>query len=824
MTQHNSQPQPDHQYLVGDIQISGDGNEFNFVQGNNNHFFKYEITPQGGVVNILPPEQAPRITALQTPIRLLPRLSSDLFGRKTEIGQSVMALEASQTIELYGSAGIGKSVLLRQLAHHKIAASLKYFPDGVIYFHLLREEPVEDLQQKLFEAFYASDRPFKPSAIRVRHELQNKRALILLDNAKLSRKDIEKLGETAPNCVFAFTSSERSLWGEGHPIQVGGLSLDASLDLIERELKRSLTAQEQAAVTAICTDLNGHPLEILQHIAGVRESKEWLADVAGRVQKNTSQKARTEQLLKPLSQQKRSILAALAALGGIAISAKQALAIADEGTESDLGTLREMHLVQQEGSRYSLSANLLDSVKQIENLTPYMERAVFFVTKWAQNTTPEKLQQESEAISHLLQWSVKQGRWNDVLLLGKPFESALALSGQWELQAQVLQWYEQAAENLGDNSAVAWVLHQSGVRSLGLGETFRARNLLNQAFKLRQKLGDLRGAELTQRCLNFKFPTVPPITDFLEPPAPQPSPPHSPWTDFLKKILIPTFVTGGLVGAGMLIAPRIQIPPGDSTPPKISAPTSDPGSIASETPIPEPSPTPIQDPSISSCVAADVKVELNIRPSPDLNAEAIGKLSSRQQASTTKMRQGDFIEISDPIKGWINAGFTQPCDSKNFARAPKPIPSKEVADSQPEVNQPSSDSPSQPQKQLTQVYKGPWSSDVINGLQLIVDEVEKTDGVAKLYVRAKNHTTRDLNLSFFFNGFYAFDNLGNPYSVGANRWSDVIPASGTTRAYITLQPEINPDASSVTVTFGNTGQGPGDSGGGKLSVSGIQVK
>lgn len=537
---------------------------------NNVHFFKYEITPQGGVVNILPPEQAPRITARQTPIRLRPRAFSDLHGREIELEQSVTALKASQAVELYGLAGIGKSVLLRQLAHHATAESLQYFPDGVVYFHQLRDEPVEDLQQRLFEAFYESDRPFKPSAVRVQHDLQNKRALILLDNAKLSRRDIEKLGEIAPNCVFAFTSLERSLWGEGQPIQVGGLSSRAALDLIQRKLQRSLTPQEQAAAEAICTSLNGHPLEILQQIAGVCEGKEWLADVAGRVQKNASQKGRVEQLLKPLDRQKRSVLAALAALGGIAISAKQVLAIAGEGTESDLGTLKEMHLVQREGSRYSLSKNLLDSVEQIENLTPYMERAVFFVTKWAQHTTPEKLQQESEAISHLLQWSVKQGRWDDVLLLGKPFESALALSGQWELQAQVLQWYEQAAEHLGNKAAVAWALHQSGVRSLGLGQVSRAQNLLNKALKLRKDLGDVRGAQIAHQCLNFKPPTAPSIP---APPVPIPPQP-SPWTDLLKKALVPALVTSGLIGSVLFVVPKIMSPQ--------IAPTSTPSTLSSQ--------------------------------------------------------------------------------------------------------------------------------------------------------------------------------------------------------------------------------------------------
>jgi|GEM_PF-809332 len=789
---------------------------------NNLHFFKYEITPQGGVVNILPPEQAPRITALQTPIRLLPRLSSDLFGREKEIEQSDIALKASQTIELYGPAGIGKSVLLRQLAHHETAKSLKHFPDGVIYFHLLREEPVEDLQQELFKAFYDSDRPFKPSAVRVRHELQNKCALILLDNAKLSRKDIEKLGETAPNCVFAFTSSERSLWGEGQPIQVGGLSLDAALDLIKRELKRSqsLTAQEQAAATAIYAGLNGHPLEILQHIVGVRESKEWLADVAGRVQKNTSQKARTEQLLKPLDQQKRSILAALAALGGIAISAKQALAIADEGAESDLGTLKGMHLVQQEGSRYSLSKNLLDSVREIENLIPYKKRAVSFFTKWAQHTTPKELQQESEAVSHLLQRAVKQGRWNDVLLLGKPFESALALSGQWELQAQVLQWYEQAAENLGDRSAVAWALHQSGVRSLGLGETSRAQNFLNKAFRLRQELGDLRGAGLTQQCLNFKFPnalTVPP------------SPPPSPWEDLLKRALVPALVTTGLVGGVLVSRPTLN-PSASSTPtetPSISI-SPVPNSSESATPTPTPTATPTNDPSISKCVAADVETKLNIRSEPNSSTEEIGKLSPKEEATTTGRRQGRFIEINAPMQGWIYEGkekYAIPCDG-TFVRSTKLIPSPTPLSSIP----PSTSSSPPPKnasspKLITECSK-PWSSEWVNGLRLTIESVETVDEKPRIHMKAETQANVDQRLSFFFNEFYMNDNLGNSYGVDplATNWGDRIPGSGILRGYVTLNRPIDLGASTITVNFGNTGQSTGDPGGGKLCISGIPVR
>ena len=140
---------------------------------------------------------------------------------------------------------------------------------------------------------------------------------------------LRKLWEIMPNCVFLFSSSERSLWGEGQPIQIGGVSQGAALVLIKQELGRSLTSQDQAAAEAICLSLNGHPLEILQQIASVRENKEWLADVAGRIKANPSPEARTRHLLGSLSSPQRTVLTALAALGGI--GSLRSTSISDRG-------------------------------------------------------------------------------------------------------------------------------------------------------------------------------------------------------------------------------------------------------------------------------------------------------------------------------------------------------------------------------------------------------------------------------------------------------------------------------------------------------------
>ncbi|MCY7320901.1 MAG: hypothetical protein LH660_03645, partial [Phormidesmis sp. CAN_BIN36] len=633
----------------------------------------YQITQHGGFFNFIQAEQAPKITARPTPIReFQPRPFPDLFGREAEIQQGLAALESSQTVEFYGSAGVGKSVLLRHLAHYPIAESLKLFPDGVLYFHLHQQEPMEDFQQQLFEAFYDSDRPFKPSAVRVRHDLHNKRALIILDNASLSQEDIEKLWEIAPNCVFLFTSLERNLW-EGQSIRMGGISLDGALSLIKRDLgRRSLTPQECKAAESLCMVLNGHPLEILQQIARVREGIESLAEAAHRVKSAASGKTRVGQLLGFLNQPQRVVLAALAAMGGVGLLAQQASAIADvPDVKSALDYLKSRHLIQQENSRYSLSNNLLESVQQQENFTPYLKKAMFFFTNWAQQATPKQLQEESGAVSHLLHSAVKQGQWNDVLLMAKPFEGALALSGQWELQEQVLRLYQQAAESLGNRTAIAWAAHQSGVRSLCLGNTIAARKSLTKAAQLRQELGDYRGAEQSQHHLNLRVPTptIPVELDPPDPPIPQP------WLNALKRILVPTLVTGSLIGTGVIFLPKfMSSQPGNSTPPS-PTPTatisSSPQPAISETPTAEPTPTPYQDPKISSCVAADVVKDLGVYREPDFNTERLKQLAPKDKMSTTKWRQGSFIEISEPIKGWVNGKFTVPCGEK-FARAPEP--------------------------------------------------------------------------------------------------------------------------------------------------------
>ena len=288
----------------------------------------------GGVVNIVQPEQQPRPQPRPSPIFLRPRPFPGLLDREAEINAASAALQSALPVEFHGQAGLGKTTLLRHLAYHPADTS---FPDGVIYLSA-RHQPVADLLQSLFDAFYESDAPFKPTDAQVRHALQGKQALILLDDVNLARDEVEALMDAAPGCTFLLASSERRLWGEGRAMALHGLPSDDALALVERELGRPLTPEERPAAQALCTALECHPLRLLQAAAMAREEGRSLAEVAVRLSPSTMlrtgarDKARRTEALSPtemltaealnsLQEPEQQVLAALATLGGASLPA-----------------------------------------------------------------------------------------------------------------------------------------------------------------------------------------------------------------------------------------------------------------------------------------------------------------------------------------------------------------------------------------------------------------------------------------------------------------------------------------------------------------------
>ena len=265
----------------------------------------------GGVVNIAMPDEQPHWQPRLAPVLLRPRRFTGLLDRKVETSAATAAVHAAQPVEFYGSAGLGKTSLLRHLAYDLPNTSCA---DGVVYLSA-HQQPVADLLQFLFEAFYESNIPAKSTEAQIRHALQGKRALILLDDIDLARNEVEALLDAAPQCIFVLASSERRLWGEGRVLALCGLPPDDALTLIEREIGRPLAGEELSATTQLCQLLAGHPLRLLQVAAVAREQGQSLVEITRWLQQEIPTEALTTQLLGSLSPSERRVMGTLAVFG-----------------------------------------------------------------------------------------------------------------------------------------------------------------------------------------------------------------------------------------------------------------------------------------------------------------------------------------------------------------------------------------------------------------------------------------------------------------------------------------------------------------------------
>src|SRR5262249_17620605 len=196
---------------------------------------------------------------------------------------------------------------------------------------------------------------FKPNEAQLRHFLQGKRSLILLDDVDLQREELERVIDIVASSCLAAASNERRLWGEIRSIALRGLPLADALILVEREMGRALNEQERAAATDLCSELEGHPLRILQAVAGAREEHRSAVDVVARARPAP---AAGPESLASLAQPEREVLGALAALNGAPVQASHLASLAglaDAGPALN-GLLARKFIAVQDG-RYGLTGD-----------------------------------------------------------------------------------------------------------------------------------------------------------------------------------------------------------------------------------------------------------------------------------------------------------------------------------------------------------------------------------------------------------------------------------------------------------------------------------
>ena len=356
--------------------------------------------------------------------------------------------------------------------------------DGIVYLSA-RHQTSLDLQQLLFEAFYESDAFCKPTEAEIRRGLQDKQALILLDDVHLPQDELEQVLDIAPRAAFVVATRERRLWGEVRSLALKGLPAEDAVLLLEREIERSLDLTERSAAA---TSLRGHWRASASNPAG-RCRHPRAGNLARRMGSASSRTSPIVNLMTSIDEKQRRALLALAALPGVPLQALHVSAIAEvTDIEPSLTALVRRGLVVSSQSRHQLADGVGDRLRRTEDLKPWANRAITYFTAWAERylRSQDILLQESEALLRVQQYAADARRWGEVLHLGRLLEGPLVAGARWGAWAVTLEHCLAAAKAIGDRSAEAWALHELGSRALCLGEAGTARALLNQAVKLRE--------------------------------------------------------------------------------------------------------------------------------------------------------------------------------------------------------------------------------------------------------------------------------------------------------------------------------------------------
>ena len=491
----------------GNIQVTIDGDIHDQVAVGNNIIQIGDVN--GGFVYVAPQVTGPKYTRRESPVNFRPRPFPSLLDREDETATVISALQDSTPVSLFSPGGIGKTSLLRSLAHSSEAS---VFFDGVVYRRVARLG-LEDVLQSLFDAFYKSRSNFKPTDSEIRVALQGINALILLDDLSITRDESMTLLDAAPGCVFVLASKERNLWGEGRIVSLEGLPDAEASNLFVHELNRSLNDQEQAEVREICKLLNGHPLQILQSASLAREKYASISDIKAQLRQDTPDKVVLNASLKSSTDKQKSLVAILAAAGGVAVPVEHLRSLSQSDTVTrDLQGLASLGLVEADGSKFNLVGELAEAVSKLWDLTSWENRLIVFLADWLIKKPAKKLLDESiDVLLQSLQKAGEKNRWSDVVRIGRGLESTLILLRRWQTWLNILNMILKAARALGDRKIEAWALHQLGTRAACLGFGELAREFLTQALQIRQAIGDQAGLAITQNNMHvfFKIPLPP---------------------------------------------------------------------------------------------------------------------------------------------------------------------------------------------------------------------------------------------------------------------------------------------------------------------------
>jgi hypothetical protein len=446
------------------------------------------VVRQGPAGTVLDPRRWRRakVRPLRGPAERWPPSFPDHLDR---VGEAAALRAGARAQSVVGEAHVGKTYVVS--AAFAPGASGAAPPHGVVYVYA-RGLSHPDLLQRIFEELFTCRPPRVPTAAEIQRALADREALVIADGCDLDHGDAQAVTAALPRSRVVLVSREPRWWdGE---LTVGGLPEPDALAFLARELGAP-EPFDDAAARAICRRLGGHPLRLRQLAAWLRTRPRPLAEVAARLEATTSPTAElTAGLLEDTTDREREVMAALASYQGETIGAERLEDVAGPGAAAVADGLVGRGLTARGSPRYALTVPA--------DVVPHE------LQRWADRlavedavTSARAADPDLTALLALLRRMVVERRPGDVLRLGHRLVPELVRARRFAAWRTVAGWVLQAARSTDDVPAQAWALHEAGSHAATAGDTKAAQDLLSQAVRLREQLGDEVGADASRHNL-----------------------------------------------------------------------------------------------------------------------------------------------------------------------------------------------------------------------------------------------------------------------------------------------------------------------------------
>ena len=490
------------------INISGnvDGNvvigDHNFVVNNNHGTIVYN-------------EAAPRVKKRDVSPKP-PRKPRAFVGRKNELAKLENWISSKSPVLIQGADGLGKASLAKLASNGAMAAAQ---PDGVLFLEGVDDAGellgLDDLTQRLFDALYESEPRLKTDLATGRTYLSNTQPLVFLNQITLSSPDLSKLLDLFPNAPIMISSDTALRSDDYETLTLMPLNTEDALSLFTDRTGLN----EPEIFAEIAKLLNNLPAALITIANVLRDGRITLPFVLERLKSYKSKekdknKAALESsfalMLSVVSDDEREMLLQTAAAPGISIDRAWLEDVCGGAKVSK--SLEGLEVLQPNSPRLRLMPGLREALKKENNLGKYQLRLLEYLLaelkeRWKDFSF---IKDELGNMLGLLAWAVAQKNWLAVKALGSAIDPYLTLNGLWDSWASVLKHLQSAATATKDLALEAKVLHQLGTREFGLGNNSVAKELLEKALSIREKLGDVEGAAFTQHNLNVIITGVAP--------------------------------------------------------------------------------------------------------------------------------------------------------------------------------------------------------------------------------------------------------------------------------------------------------------------------